>query len=160
MMPSARIKLDIIVVGGGIGGMTVATFLKQDGHTVTVLEKQSEDHQNYSTGGVGLFYNSQRLWEQRGLWGRVSSVAEYTRLTRMISYNGDDIAYIKSTKGHVDVHRADLLKILSEIAIEHEVDIRFNTEIKSINDTINRPSLVLQNGHVLEADLIIGADGK
>ena len=35
-------RLKVVVIGAGIGGLTVAVGLRQDGHEVTVLEQASE----------------------------------------------------------------------------------------------------------------------
>lgn len=38
--PQRRLK--VVVIGAGIGGLTVAVGLRQDGHEVTVLEQANE----------------------------------------------------------------------------------------------------------------------
>ena len=43
-------NLEVLVIGGGIGGMTAAIALRRDGHTVTVIEKDPE----WAVYGVGI----------------------------------------------------------------------------------------------------------
>lgn len=56
------------------------------------------------------------------------------------------------------IHRAEYLKALVKKAKELGVTIRLGSVVKSI-DFIN-PSILLEDGKTLEADLIIGADGE
>ena len=42
--------LDILVIGGGIGGLTAAIALRAHGHRVTVIERDPE----WSVYGVGI----------------------------------------------------------------------------------------------------------
>jgi salicylate hydroxylase len=40
--PTAKLKLDIIVVGAGLGGLATAIALQQSGHKVTIFEQTPE----------------------------------------------------------------------------------------------------------------------
>src|SRR6056300_1716597 len=42
--------LNILIIGGGIGGLTAAIALRRDGHTVTVIEKDPD----WAVYGVGI----------------------------------------------------------------------------------------------------------
>ena len=58
-------ELDILVIGGGIGGLTAAIALRADGHRVTIIERDSE----WSVYGVGIIQqgNVLRAMGQLGL---------------------------------------------------------------------------------------------
>jgi salicylate hydroxylase len=53
--------------------------------------------------------------------------------------------------------RAEFQQIMPEHALNLRVEIRHGCRIKDINQS--EPSLTLENGEHLEADLIVGADG-
>jgi len=40
---SATCKLDFVVIGGSVGGLTAAYCLQEAGHNVVVLEKNKQD---------------------------------------------------------------------------------------------------------------------
>ena len=58
------------------------------------------------------------------------------------------------------VHRADLLKILYDRAVKLGVDIQLGKQITAIEDSSQHVVVTLQDSAILEADLVIGADGK
>src|SRR6187399_3424809 len=65
--------LDILVIGGGIGGLTAAIALRQHGHRVTVIERDPD----WSVYGVGIIQqgNVLRAMKQLGLLGDYLSSA-------------------------------------------------------------------------------------
>ena len=56
------------------------------------------------------------------------------------------------------IARFRLQETLAEVAAERGVKIRFNSLVLSIDQ--DRPAVILKDGAEVEADLIIGADGK
>ena len=56
------------------------------------------------------------------------------------------------------VHRAELSKILLKHAKEEGVIVQFGSVIQGFDFT--KPSVLMQDGKIQEADLIIGADGE
>ncbi len=48
----------IVIVGGGIIGMFAAYYAAQDGHDVTVVERDNEQRENCSTGNAGMIVPS------------------------------------------------------------------------------------------------------
>jgi salicylate hydroxylase len=57
----------------------------------------------------------------------------------------------------VTVMRAEFQQIMYENALKLGVEIRLGCRIKDIDQS--KPSLLLENGELLKADLIVGADG-
>jgi salicylate hydroxylase len=63
---------------------------------------------------------------------------------------------------HLLIHRADLRYVLHEKAIGLGVDVKFDAHVKFIHikPTVDRPTVLLDNGKEYQADLILGADGE
>lgn len=53
-MPQAARKLNVIIVGGGLGGLATGLALQTDGHTVTVLDAAPEFAEVSCSFRIGL----------------------------------------------------------------------------------------------------------
>lgn len=63
-----------------------------------------------------------------------------------------DSSYILSQRGYQ--------QLLFEEAEKRGVQFRFSSPAETIEDSAKRPVLILKNGSRIEADIIVGADGK
>lgn len=142
------------VAGAGFAGLTTAIALRQNGWDVTLHERDSE--LRAFGAGIYLWHNGLRVLEGLGAledvlegshtpptyetWMQNESVSKET-------FNG--LPWRVMTRSHL--HNA-LVKRAREIGVE----TRVNSEAVAA-DAEGR--LTLQTGEVLEADLIVGADG-
>jgi salicylate hydroxylase len=56
------------------------------------------------------------------------------------------------------VHRADLQHVLYKAAVERGIALRLGCRVISIDD--ENVAVVIKGGQRIEADIIVGADGK
>lgn len=113
---------DVIVVGGGIIGCSVAYYLSKLGKKVLLVEK--EDHAKGSAGATDgvIGYHTKKPGHQLDL--AVESIAMFDSLAQEL---GEDIEYDKNCGGMQPVEDEMQWNILSEIAEEQRksgVDIR------------------------------------
>src|SRR4051812_46067195 len=159
-------KLRMAIVGGGVGGLTLALALRQRGIAAGVYEQAPELTE--IGAAVALSANSTRELERLGLLDQLTAVS--TEPSELI-YRGwrDDrrIAAFPVRKDsayrnrfgapYFGIHRADLQRILSGalgaagLHLGHRL-----TKLVEQGDTIG---LEFANGRAVQADLVIGADG-
>ena len=154
----------IAVVGGGIGGLTLALALRDYGIEVDIYEQTGELRE--VGAAVALSGNGTRFYERFGLRPKFDEVA--FSISTLIHRDGRDGRVIGRNSGspsyeeqfgacYWGVHRADLQAILSE-AVGME-QIHLGKRLISLKNNGREVILSFEDGSVESADLVIGADG-
>jgi len=161
----ASLTLDIIVVGCGIGGLGAAFCLTQAGHRVTIIE--SSPVIGEVGAGIQISPNSSRLLRRWGLGAHLDDVAVKPEGLAIRRYDtGERVGYTKwggvmereYGAPYYHIHRADFHKLLSDLVAPH-VTIVLGSTVVGCDPNPASPSVTLESGKVIRADLIVGADG-
>lgn len=155
--------LEILVIGGGIGGLTAAIALRQHGHRVTVLERDPE----WSVYGVGIIQqgNVLRAMKQLGLLDDYLSSAVGFDFVAVHAPDGKLVAKVPSPRlvegcpANVGIGRRALHKVLGDRAIEAGADVRLGVTADVLDDDGTAVSVSFSDGRSGRFDLVIGADG-
>ena len=151
--------LEVIVIGGGVAGLAVAAGLRQHGAQVLVLEQAGGLRE--VGAGLQISPNGARVLQALGLGDSLTGFA--MRSNAVILRNGATARQVMRLDlpdhgaGFHLFHRADLIALLAQ-ALDG-VETRFVAQVTGVNTTGSRPSVTLQGGEVLTADLVLGADG-
>ena len=162
-------SLNIVIAGGGIGGLTAALCIAKVGYTVTVLE-QAERFSELGAG-IQLSPNATRVLSELGLEKEIASVSFRPQATefrgwrngRVISTSPlGDAAIAAYGSPYFHIHRADLLNLLLAAA-QAEPKIDLHTSARLDNFAQKDKKVFVNYGasqpETLEADVLIGADG-
>jgi salicylate hydroxylase len=156
---------EIAILGGGIGGLAAAAFLRRAGLRSTLYEQAAE----LKEVGAGLVVapNAARLLRRLGVLGELVRRAvrldigwEFRRWQDGTVLSAEDLATAcKRLYGEqtYTVHRADLLEVLRRAVPEGTV--RLGKRCTDVFQGGDRPALRFDDGEVVEADIVIGADG-
>ncbi|MFD0144695.1 MULTISPECIES: FAD-dependent monooxygenase [unclassified Streptomyces] len=156
-----------VVVGAGIGGLTVAVALHQAGWNVTVLERAAA--LTPVGAGIGLAPNSQRALDVIGLGDRVRELSAWQGDGGMRAPDGRWLARTSAKAAAerfggplVLLHRATLVEILTSALPEGVVRTGAAASLVDPGDE-GRPAVVRtadgDAGEEIEAELVVGADG-
>ena len=151
----------IAIIGGGIGGLTTAIALRKIGFEPEVYEQAPA---LLDVGAaIALWPNAMRVLEHLGLAQQVLDKAGLMNDVRWLDQHGRLInkVSITETSEHaptaVALHRADLQEILRHAIPPTSVHLGSSLVEYKQND--GNVTAHFTNGHVVEAEFLIGADG-
>ncbi|KAG2733501.1 hypothetical protein G9P44_003026 [Scheffersomyces stipitis] len=155
---------NIIICGGGIGGIAASIGLRKKGHNVTILEGSS----SLSEVGAGIQMppNSVHVLKEYGIFDKFLPYITRPKNICLRRYDNGKVLSMtpldpEMTKSYgnpyVLIHRADYQRILHESALELGVEYKLNSRIASVDQEAVTVTMV--DGNIHQADIIVGADG-
>ena len=156
----------VAIIGGGIGGLTLAIALQQRGLQAEVFEQAAELAE--IGAAVALSANATRELQRLGLLDALTAVScEPTELIYRNWQDGRRIAAHPVRDGqayqqrfgapYYGIHRADLQRVLG--AKLGGVGLNLGHRLARLDDSGAAAALTFTNGREVEADLVVGADG-
>ena len=157
--------MQVIVAGGGVGGLAAALFLARCGASVSVLERAPA----FTEIGAGLQLspNATRLLFALGLEAALRRVA-FRPQAAEVRDRADGRRLLVTPLGaaaearwgapYLQLHRADLLDVLLAAAGAAGVALRTACPLEGVAQDGRRVQ-VETGGETLEADVLVGADG-
>ncbi len=159
--------LPILIVGGGIGGVSAALALSKRGRRVRVLEQTPEFKE--IGAGIQLGPNAFHVFDALGITESINAIAAFPDdLVVMDSLSGEEVTRIpvgvefRARFGHPYglIHRADLHSVLLGACRESPlVTLSASQKLVSFEDHGDRVSVRVAGGEVHEGAALIGADG-
>jgi 2-polyprenyl-6-methoxyphenol hydroxylase-like FAD-dependent oxidoreductase len=145
----------VIVVGGGIAGLSVAIGLRQTGHEVIVLERAPRI--DPVGAGITLFANAMRALARLGVREAVAAQGATARRSAILTWKGGELTQVPADllEGTIAVHRADLQAGLAGAAGE----VRLGVEVTAVEQDVGGVVARGADGSDERGDLLIGADG-
>lgn len=157
----------ILIVGGGIGGMTTALALARVGHASLLLEQAAE----FGEVGAGLQVgpNVMRMFDRLGVRDAVHEIAFFPEnLILMDAIEGEELTRVSLGSAfrarfgypYATIHRADLHAALTAACQEQEL-IQLHTASKVVDFVQDRTGVrvTLESGTTVRGSVLIGADG-
>ena len=160
-------NLDIVIVGGGIGGLTAAACLLKRGHQVRVFEQAAELTE--IGAGIQTSANAGVVLHDLGLQSRLAAQSNspetwYTRLHD----SGEVIKEIPLGNRHESLHgvpyyllhRADFHQMLVDKVRELDTDaIHLGATAQRFVESTDSVTVYFSNEESVTADVLIAADG-
>ena len=169
-------RFDIVIVGAGIAGSALAVALSDTGLSIALVEAQSlEAPQLPSAYGLQQFDprvsaltpRSRNLLEQLGAWDAIAAYRQcpYRHMTVWDAEGTGQIEFDCAevnapVLGHIVENRAIISALLTRVDAAADVTLLSPARLQAcsrLESSIVR--MELEGGEVLEADLLIAADG-
>jgi 2-polyprenyl-6-methoxyphenol hydroxylase-like FAD-dependent oxidoreductase len=164
--------VEIVVIGGGVGGLTAAVAHARGGHRVQVLERA----ERFARPGpaVRLAPNATAVFDRLGLLDQVVDLG--TRPSRAVLRDlrsGAELATLelgapltaRYGTPYVVIGRADLLSLLADACADADVELRPGREVTAIDQSYFASSVMGgtlvtdADGRIYAGDVVIAADG-
>jgi 2-polyprenyl-6-methoxyphenol hydroxylase-like FAD-dependent oxidoreductase len=146
------------IAGAGIAGLTLASALVQRGWSVRVHERNDELRE--IGAGIFLWENALRVLERIGAF---PDIAENAHRVSLLEVWDDELSLVQRqafTPGDpvrmYTARRQDVYAAILKRAEAGGVDVLTNSPVSGATPA---GELLLENGQVLKADLVVGADG-
>lgn len=154
------VSLNVIVVGGGICGLSCAIGLRRSGHNVTIYEKYPKD----ADAGAGIVVrdSANRILQS---WGLDLGTVGALKYNKRELIDGPSLRILTTGLGAdstMMTTRSDLRSLLrqeAERAVEGVGSITFVYEKEVVDYDAERPAIQLRDGTWEAADLVIACDG-
>lgn len=164
----ANIDFDIIIVGGGMVGASLAYALKNTSLNIAIIEAftpNSSQQPSYDDRGIALAYGSQRIFESIGLWQQLSPYC--TAITDIhVSDRGHfGITRLSAEKEQVPalgqvITARSMGKVLNQaISQQDNLELFCPDSVSALTQYAGHTALSLTNGKTVTAKLIVAADG-
>jgi salicylate hydroxylase len=153
----------VMVIGAGVAGLAVARALALRGASVTVLEQA--DAVREVGAGLQISPNGAAVLRALGLDAALQAASMRAEAVQLVDGpTGEgvvrlDLQRLRPGQGYHFVHRADLINLLMQGAIDAGVTLRLLSRIDRVDLSGPRPTVLLDGGERLETPLLIGGDG-
>jgi salicylate hydroxylase len=155
-------KLRVVVIGGGIGGLTAARALLRRGLEVRVYESSPELKE--IGAGVALGPNAMKALRSLDLEEPVRAIGYHapaqllrTWKGRVISKTDATLAAQRFGANGCTIHRADLLDVLAQ-SVPADV-VTLSARCEAVTTGASGAAARFTDGTEIEADVVVGADG-
>ena len=157
----------VIVAGGGIGGLACALALARQGVPTVLLEQAAA----FGEVGAGLQLgpNATRVLADWGLSDALQACAAFPEALRVRdAHRGTDLgqlrlgamAIARHGQPYATLHRADLHALLLAAVQEHGLtELRLNARLASFTPSPSGVTITLEDGNTLTGDALLGCDG-
>jgi 3-hydroxybenzoate 6-monooxygenase len=156
----------VIVVGGGIGGLAAALMLSRAGLRVRVLERNDE----FAELGFGLQLAPNATWLLRE-YGLLDDVMETAvrprRLVAMNALTGQQLTTLDLQQAerrygapYIVLHRGDLLEVmLRHCRKEPTLILEAAKDVTAVTDLGHQAAVTCRDGSTYHSQVLVGADG-
>jgi 2-polyprenyl-6-methoxyphenol hydroxylase-like FAD-dependent oxidoreductase len=153
-------SLRILVVGAGVGGLSVARGLLRDGHDVTVFEQRP--HMQAGGGAVTIWSNGATVLEQLGV--DMDGAGQQLSTVRVVTSTGLRLTTLDLT-AIVDRLGAPVSMVPRRVLLDRVLEglptdrIRYNSRAVRVDTAQDGVRVEFDDGSCADGDLLIGADG-
>ncbi len=163
-------QLSIVILGGGVVGLTLAALLAKTGNHIALI-----DHQHPPVAGLktphdlrvaAINHASEHIFRSLGVWDTITALrmSPYKKMhvwdensTAQIDFDCADVG--KKYLGHI-IEYSVIRQALHQCLLKHKnAHLCYETKPIALQEIQDGVILTLEGGELLHAKLLVGADG-
>lgn len=150
---------EVLIVGAGIAGLSMARALTLAGRTVEVIERAAE--WSIEGSGLGLYPNALRALDKLGLADEIRACGHEVRAVRYFDRRGNLLAEITPPWAGLDEPYVEIRRrALHDVLIEGvDVPIRMGTTVTHLERGSDALVVALSDQTTASYRLVVGAEG-
>jgi 2-polyprenyl-6-methoxyphenol hydroxylase-like FAD-dependent oxidoreductase len=157
------VSRSILIIGGGIGGLSSAIALRQRGFAVDVIEKEA----GWAVAGIGILQQSNvvRVMAQLGLLDDYVAAGFGFDAVAFFDASGKPVATVPAPRlvanypAMIGIGRVAVNTLLAEHAVSAGAKVRLGVTATELLDDGSGVTAIVSDGSSNRYDLVIGADG-
>ena len=159
--------MDIVIVGAGLGGLSAAATLLQQGHRVRVFEQAAQLGE--VGAGIQMSANAMKVLDRLGLRAALEPLAVRPQAFEFRRHDSGELLHRlplgaaheqRHGAPYFQIHRSDLHSALQQAvrALDPQA-ITLNARVCAVQEHADGASLHFDALAPVHADLVVGADG-
>jgi 2-polyprenyl-6-methoxyphenol hydroxylase-like FAD-dependent oxidoreductase len=156
-------SMNILIVGGGIGGPALATFLAQSPHFSVTLAEQAPEFKTIGYA-IALWENGRRILDELGVRSAVEKHGYAMPWLSLENFTGTPLRSVFFNKTSAQdpiiiLERSALHRALIERMKREKVSLRLNAKVTGCAHNKKGVEVTFADGSTEQFDLVVGADG-
>ena len=164
-------QYDLIIVGAGMVGSLAAVLLAKSSMRIALVDKHDGNYQlaqppAYDTRVSAISSQSKDLFDEAGVWQQIDP-NRYTGYQRMAVWDGlgqgfidfDAVTTERSVLGYMIENTVLCDQLMTQIKRLSNVDLYLGESLAEHQVSSDGAKITLASGTILEAQVVIGADG-
>jgi 2-octaprenyl-6-methoxyphenol hydroxylase len=159
---------DVVIVGGGIAGLTLACGLQTSGLKISIIEAQSRPQAAARQRAYALSLLSSQIFQGLGLWDQISpGISHFQRVElsdgtypQRVSFTPQDL---KTAAVYYGAEHGVLMAVLQQaVAAAPNISCWYETQVADVTYGASHAMVTLANQagqHQLRSQLVVAADG-
>ena len=167
-MDRGKSTTHVLIIGAGLGGLSLAIACRREGLKVTILEQSKQ--MSEIGAGIQLPPNATRIMSHYNLLSHLEGQGQAVCYEHYDAKDWKDGTVLQTRPGRdwanrwfgfpwYVIHRADYQNVLLDEALRLGADLRLDQQVERVECNETEPCAVFKDGNRLEADVIVGADG-
>lgn len=167
-MKAKNTSTDIVIIGAGMAGLTLAGLLGKNGFAVTVVDREDPEKMaldTYDVRTIALSLGSRQIMEPLGIWDALAPFG--VAIESIDVQEGHDPFLLNFDAGDIE-HKAFgwifpnavVRRMLYDAAVAHHVQFAAPDMLQDIVQEENGVIARLASGHNIHASVLIGVDGR